>query len=140
MRTRLSDFALTSLTGSSAHAVGMSCRMGCLLVTHGVSHGSVLGPLLFIIYINDLPSVLDVGHASLYADDTVIYCYGSSSQELTDKLNQDLVAVAKWLNEHKLTLNLDKTKCMLIAELRRPFRAAKRSPIHIMQGKDKGDP
>ena len=45
---------------------------------------------------------------------TVIYCYGSSSQELTEKLNQDLLAVAKWLNEHKLTLNLDKTKCMLI--------------------------
>ena len=56
--------------------------------------------------------------ASLYADDTGIYCYGSSSQELSDKLNRDLfvrsAAVAKWLNDHKLTLNLEKTKCMLI--------------------------
>ena len=37
-----------------------------------------------------------------------------TTQELTDWLNQDFLAVAKWLNEHKLTLNLDKTKCMLI--------------------------
>ena len=90
-----------------------------LPVTHGVPQGSILGPLLFIIYINDLPSVLDACQASLYADDTVIYYYGSSSQELTDKLNQDLLAVAKWLNEHKLTLNLDKTKCMLIGSNRK---------------------
>ena len=43
----------------------------------------------------------------------------SSFQELTDELNQDLLAVAKWLNEHKLTLNLDKTKCMLIGSDRK---------------------
>ena len=90
-----------------------------LPVTHGVPQGSILGPLLFVIYINDLPSILDACQASFYADDTVIYYYGSSSQELTDKLNQDLLAVAKWLNEPKLTLNLDKTKCMLIGSNRK---------------------
>ena len=81
-----------------------------LPVTHGVPRGSILGPLLFVIYINDLPNVLESCCASLYADDTVIYCYGSSSQELSEKLNRDLLSVAKWLNEHKLTLNLKKTK------------------------------
>lgn len=90
-----------------------------LPVTHGVPQGSILGPLLFVIYINDLPSVLESCSASLYADDTVVYCYGSSSQELSEKLNRNLLTVAKWLNEHKLTLNLEKSKCMLIGSNRK---------------------
>ena len=49
----------------------------------------------------------------------MIYCYGSSSQELSEKLNRDLLSVAKWLNEYKLTLNLKKTKCLLIGSNRK---------------------
>ena len=90
-----------------------------LPVTHGVPQGSILGPLLFDIYINDLPCTLEYCCASLYADDTVIYCYGSSSHEISDKLNRDLLAVANWLNAHKLTLNLEKTKCMLLGSNRK---------------------
>ena len=83
---------------------------GCLRV--------LLGPLLFVIYIDDLPSILECYCASLYADDTAIYCYGSSS-ELSDKLNRDLLAQAKKLNDHKLTLNLEKNKCMLVGSNRK---------------------
>ena len=49
----------------------------------------------------------------------MIYCYGSSSQELSEKLTRDLLAVAKWLNDHKLTLNLEKTRCMLVGSNRK---------------------
>ena len=49
----------------------------------------------------------------------MIYCYGSSSQEFSEKLNRDLLAVAKWLSNHKLTLNLEKTKCMLVGSNRK---------------------
>ena len=58
-------------------------------------------------------------NASLYAEDTVIYFYSSSSQELSDNLDRDLLAVGKWLNNHKLTLNLEKTKCMLVGSNRK---------------------
>ena len=58
-------------------------------------------------------------NASLYADDTMIYFYSSSSQELSDNLDRDLLAIAKWLNNHKLTLNLEKTKCMLVGSNRK---------------------
>ena len=85
-----------------------------LPVIYGIPQGSILGLLLFIVYINDLPSVLNFSYATLYADDTVIYCYGYTQLELRDKLNDDLLSVARWLNENKLTLNLEKTKCMLI--------------------------
>ena len=81
-----------------------------LPVTQGVPQDNISGPLLFVIYINDLPSILECCCASLYADDTMIYCYDSSSQELSglsEKLNRDLLTVAKWVNDHKLTLNLE---------------------------------
>ena len=101
------------LTGRQQHT---SCRNELseeLPVTHRVPQGSILGPLLFVIYINNLPDVLNACYASRYADDTVIYCYSTSSKELSDQLNHDLLGEAKWLHDDncKLTLNLHKTKC-----------------------------
>ena len=79
--------------------------------------GSILEPLLFIIYINDLTSVLESCSVLLFyffTDDTVICCYGTTSQELSENLSKNLFIVAKWLNNHKLTLNLEKIKCIII--------------------------
>ena len=128
MLCKLSEIGLseTALHWFRSYLTGRQQRTSCgnelseeLPVTHGVPQGSILGPLLFVIYINNLPNVLNSCYASLYADDTVIYCYGTSSKELSDKLNNDLLGVAKWLHDHKLTLNLDKTKCMLIGSNRK---------------------
>ena len=83
-------------------------------VSVGVPQGSILGPLLFAIYINDLPKVLRNTTVTLFADDTALYCSSQSARDLQTMLNQDLDRLAQWLYKHKLTLNVSKSKFMLM--------------------------
>ena len=88
-------------------------------ITCGVPQGSNLGPLLFLVYINDLPNCLTSTKASMFADDTNISCCGGSSVEIEQKLNTDLENVHKWLISNKLTLNVEKTEYMIIGSRNR---------------------
>jgi hypothetical protein len=84
-------------------------------VNIGVPQGSVLGPLLvFLIYINNLAEGLQNSKAALFADDTAIYCSATSAADLQLHLNEDLKIVSKWMETNKLTLNVSKTKLMVI--------------------------
>ena len=74
--------------------------------------GSILGPLLFSIYINDLPSVCEDVDVQMYADDTVVYTHGKDAEQVASKLSSTLHKVAQWLNDSCLTLNTNKTVTM----------------------------
>ena len=82
-------------------------------ILFGVPQGSLIGPLLFIIYINDLPSVVSHCKIQLYADDTLLYVSSSSVTDIEFMLSEDLKHIIEWLNNNFLYLNYSKTKRML---------------------------
>lgn len=83
---------------------------------YGVPQGTVLGPLLFIIYINDIVKTLKYGTCNLFADDMILYVNSDDADEIEYKINMDLKEISKWLKQNSLKLNVNKTNFMLIRD------------------------
>ena len=84
----------------------------------GVRQGSILGLVLFLIFINDLPKILEYSAAEIYADDTTISAnvdYRSAPGALNQVLQAHVGKVAQWTTDNKMVLNESKTKVMLVA-------------------------
>lgn len=82
----------------------------------GVPQGSILGPLLFVLYMNDISSVCKSVNYHLFADDTIIYLSDLGIDELVVKTNKILESVSDWMEVNKLKLNITKTKGMIIGK------------------------
>ena len=76
--------------------------------------GSILGPLLFLVYVNDMPLCLNHCEIVLYADDTVMHISSSSVSVIESKLNDDLYSLSLWFAKNYLILNISKSKFILM--------------------------
>ena len=89
------------------------------IINFGVPQGSILGPILFVLFINDLPLHIKNCHTDLYADDTTMHTSGKTIADMQLKVQDDLQCVEKWCHENSMFINSDKTKCMVIGTRQR---------------------
>ena len=87
-------------------------------IKYVVPHGSILGPLLFIIYVNDISNISNLLFNIMYADDTSVLLSRKKLNDLICLLNKELYLLSIWLNSNKLSLNTQKTFYLLFHRAR----------------------
>ena len=112
------DLMRSYLTNRKQYVVFISCQSDYSEIYTGVPQGSILGPLFFSIYINDLINVSNRLNFLMYADDTTIYFNWKEFEYLNreSNINSELEKENTWLKLNKLSLNAQKTKLMVFTE------------------------
>ena len=81
---------------------------------YGVPQGSSLGPLLFLLFVNDFPNVIEESSVFMYADDIVIASSGQTAHESADRLDRDVNRTSAWCASNCLNVNYKKTRVMRV--------------------------
>ena len=108
----------------------MALNPDFLEVNSGVPQGSILGPVLFLVYINDIVNATNYFSIRLFADDTSLTVAGKDLDLLLQRINSELPAIYKWLCSNRLTLNLSKTK-YLVFQPRQKVNSNLHPPLKI---------
>jgi hypothetical protein len=98
-----------------------SVRIGSVLsdkeiIAYGVPQGSVLGPILFLLFINDISSGAESGDPTLFADDSSLFYSSNDRNKLEKIINKDLDKISKWLISNKLSLNVSKSNFIIFGK------------------------
>ena len=86
---------------------------GLAAINCGVPQGSVLGPLLFLLHLNDLNQAIKFCKVHHFPDDTNLLCLSSNIKKLNKLVNADLKRLVNWLNANKISLNVKKTEMVI---------------------------
>ena len=89
------------------------------MLKHGVPQGVVLGPILFLIYINDLSHAIKYCKVHRFANDTNILHFNSSTKKLDRLVNLDMKHLSVWLNVNRISLNVQKTELVIFKQKRK---------------------
>ena len=114
LRGRTLDWFSSYLFNRQQQCFVQGCLSKSQTISCGVPQGSILGPLLFLIYINDLPGCLQHTKPYMYADDTLLSASSASTAELQNNVSRDLLNIKDWLLSNKLSLNVTKTEYMFL--------------------------
>ena len=100
-------------------------------IKSGVPQGSILGPTLFLIFINDLPLHMEYCDIDLFADDATFHANGKTKSEVEPKLQTDGNNSKSWAKHHKMQIHYDKTSCMTLGSRHRTQNEASKLDITI---------
>ena len=103
------DWIQSYLSGRHQYVQLNEVKSDLLHVNCGVPQGSILGPLLFIIYINDIVNISNILQMILFADDTNLFLSGPNVNDICTRLNAELCKLSRWFKLNKLSLNIKKT-------------------------------